>query len=68
MSKHVRPRHSSDYDAFDMFCGAGGTSEGNSRRGVRIKADDERRYGNRVHYEHGCRPGRQRGASRQRVG
>ncbi len=38
MSAKVRPQHSSDYTAFDMFCGAGGTSEGVSRRGVRIKA------------------------------
>lgn len=38
MSKKVRPRHASGYDSFDMFCGAGGFSEGVSRRGVEVKA------------------------------
>ena len=38
MSKRVRPLHASGYDSFDMFCGAGGFSEGVSRRGVNVKA------------------------------
>jgi len=38
MSKRVRPTHASGYDSFDMFCGAGGFSEGVSRRGVNVKA------------------------------